>query len=97
MIYLKLQNLGIIGNLRGWLTTFLKIEFSTMAVNGATSKETQMGSGTLQDTALGLLLFKVTLSDMPSAAQIATLDSYAENKTFLAKLISGNNAHLQLY
>lgn len=72
MICHKLRRLSIVGKLGEWLHDFLKDRSQAMAANGALSKETLITSVVPQETVLGLLLFVITLSDMPAAANSPT-------------------------
>lgn len=95
----KLQyQFGMTGNILSWVTDYLTESKQFTIVNGKNSDTEVVRYGVPQGSVLGLLLFALCTSDMPSSIKRGTVYIYADNTTvyIIGKSIDEVTASLNL-
>ena len=82
----KLKAVGIGGNLLAWIEDWLERRRQKVVVEGECSEWKDVGSGVLQGTALGPILFMIFINDLE--ALIETLRKLFADDTKIARLVS---------
>ena len=75
----KLELYGIGDPLLSWFYPYLVEENREVVVNGTCSTWTEVGSGVLQGSILGPILFLLFVNDMPNAVSSARLAMFADD------------------
>ena len=68
-LLLKLESIGISGNILKWIKRFLSDRKRRVLINGISSEWTCVTSGVLQGSVLGTLLFILYINDLPEIAK----------------------------
>ena len=87
ILYRKLANIGISGNLLKWIENFLVDRKQLVSVDGFLSYIADVLSGVPQGTVLGPLLFLIYVNDMPQCITRSNISSFADD-TRVCKAIS---------
>ena len=95
ILFKKLSNLGISGNLLAWLKNFLTDRNQTVVVDGVISYVAMVLSGVLQGTVLGPILFLIFINDISTDIQHSVISCFADD-TRLSKSISTEQDSLLL-
>ena len=90
-LLLKLQRLGICGNLLQWIQAFLAERKQRVVLNGTTSEWSAVTSGVPQGSVLGPVLFIIYVNDLP--AEVKSYCKLFADDTKLYKEISGLQDH----
>ena len=78
-LLLKLNALGINGNLLNWIGSFLTSRHHRVVVNGKFSSWLPVTSGVPQGSIRGPLLFLLHIDDLPSVVQHSTIKLFADD------------------
>ena len=78
-LLLRLQSLGVCGQLLGWICSFLTTRSQRVVVNGQFSEWLSVGSGVPQGSILGPLLFVLYVDDIRSVVQTSSLKLFADD------------------
>ena len=78
-LLLKLENVGIKGDLLYWIRTFLTRRTQCVNVNGITSSWIDVISGIPQGSVLGPLLFVICINDMPEKVKFNICKLFADD------------------
>ena len=68
----KLENYGIKGPVKNWISNFLEGREQQVIVDGSFSESATVNSGVPQGTVLGLLMFLVFINDLPEVITYGT-------------------------
>ena len=78
-LLLKLENVGIKGDLLNWIRSFLTGRTQCVNVNGVTSSWKDVISGIPQGSVLGPLLFVIFINDMPEKVKFNICKLFADD------------------
>ena len=84
IVQLKLQGLGISGNLLMWIASFLLGRRQIVTVDGQDSTEVSVRSGVPQGSVLGPLIFLILISDIDVDLKYAKASSFADDTRIVA-------------
>jgi hypothetical protein len=83
----KLESMGIAGNAKNWIKTYLQDRTQTVALRGpsgtALSEETKMNVGLPQGSTISPTLFTLFTADLATHANVGSLTLYADDTTQL--------------
>ena len=88
ILSLKLQAVGLSGNLHEWLMHYLKDRYQSTVVNGCSSDLDQVQYGVPQGSLLGPRLYTIYVNDLPDAITLGDVLMYADDTTIYCV---GNN------
>ena len=83
---MKLQSLGVCGQLFRWICSFLTTLSHQVVINGQFSKWLSVGSGVPQGSTLGSLLFVLYVNDIRSVVQTSSLKLFADDVCLYAQV-----------
>ena len=78
-LLLKLENVGIKGDLLYWIRTFLIRRTQCVNVNGVTSSRKDVTSGIPQGSVPGTLLFVIIINDVPQKVKFNICKLFADD------------------
>lgn len=81
ILSLKLQAIGLSGNLHEWLMDYLKHRFQYTVVNGHPSNLDEVKYGVPQGSLLGPRLYTIYVNDLPNAITSGDVFMYADDTT----------------
>ena len=81
ILSLKLQAVGICGNLHEWLINYLNDRCQCTLVNGSISDLTLVQYGIPQGSLLGPRLYTIYVNDLPDAITLGNVLMYADDTT----------------
>ena len=81
ILSLKLQAIGLSGNLHEWLMDYLKDRFQYTVVNGHPSNLDEVKYGVPQGSLLGPRLYTIYVNDLPNAITSGDVFMYADDTT----------------
>jgi len=87
-LLLKLEYLGIRGNLLSWLEYFLTRRFQWVVINGAFSDWLPMLSGVPQGSVLGFLLFLLYMDDINHCLSYSSVQMFADDIALYKRITS---------
>ena len=85
-LLLKLESIGITGNLLQWIDRFLTSRFQRVVINGKFSEWLPVLSGVPQGSILGPLLFIIYINDITSVVQSSSIRVFADDASLYAKV-----------
>jgi len=85
-LLLKLETIGITGNLLKWISAFLTSRSQRVVINGEFSDWLPVLSGVPQDSILGPLLFILYFDDITSVVQSSSVRVFADDVSLYAKI-----------
>jgi hypothetical protein len=91
----KISSLGIRGNVRNWIQSFLSGRRQKVVVGGAQSKEADVTSGIPQGSVLGPILFVMFINDLPENIKTNVKMFADDTKLYTRSDIEGNVTELQ--
>ena len=94
-LLVKLQNVGITGNLLNWIRSFLKNRWQRVRVKGYFSKWIKVLSGIPQGSVLGPLLFIIFINDLPNSIKESICRLFADDCKLYHSVISSDENTLQ--
>ena len=92
----KLENIGIRGNLLNWIRSFLSGRTQCVNVEGVTSEWKKVTSGIPQGSVLGPLLFVVFINDMPDEVKFNVCKLFADDCKLYGTVDKASENKLQL-
>ena len=81
ILSLKLQAIGLCGDLHEWLMDYLKDRVQYTAVNGHSSNLDEVKYGVPQGSLLGPRLYTIYVNDLPNAITLGDAFMYADDTT----------------
>ena len=94
LLLLKLENLGIRGNLLSWLKYFLTRRFQRVIINGAFSEWLPLLSGVPQGSVLGPLLFLLYIDDIHHCVSHCSIQMFADDIALYKEITSPSDQDL---
>ena len=91
---LKLEALGISGDILNWLRAFLTGRHQRVVVNGQFSSWLPVTSGVPQGLVLGPLLFLLYINDISSVVAHSKVKLFADDVTIYKEISSSSDAAL---
>ena len=86
-LLLKLEALGITGNILIWLNSFLTAQRQRVVINGAFSSWVPVTSGVPQGSVLGPLLFLLYINDISSVVSHSRVKLFADDVTIYKEIL----------
>ena len=83
-LIMKLESLGVKGNVLKWVQNFLSDRKQRVIINGSSSQEANVTSGIPQGSVLGPLLFVAYINDLPRGLQ-STVKIFADDTKLYAQ------------
>ena len=93
-LLLKLESLGIAGDLLNWVRAFLTARAQRVVVNGSHSSWLPVISGVPQGSILGPLLFILYVNDIKSVISHSYLKMFADDLTLYRNIASVSDCEL---
>ena len=93
-LLLKLEALGITGNLLVWLRGFLSARRQRVVINGEFSSWVPVASGVPQGSVLGPLLFLLYVNDISLVVTNSTVKFFADDVTIYKEIACPADVHL---
>ena len=93
-LLLRLESLGIHGNLLSWLNSFLTKRYQRVVVNGSFSEWLPVRSGVPQGSVLGPLLFLLYVDELRKVSQHSIIKLFADDIALYKEIVSSNDCKL---
>ena len=84
-LLVKLESIGIKGDLLNWVRSFLNGRKQCVKVNGVTSGWKDVLSGIPQGSVIGPLLFVIFINDMPNEVKFNLCKLFADDRNCMEK------------
>ena len=93
-LLLRLDLLGIRGDLLNWFQAFLTCRRQRVVINGQTSSWLDVRSGVPQGSVLGPLLFILYINDLHHSVTDSTLKVFADDVTIYKVVTDASDCHV---
>ena len=94
-LFIKLESLGIKGDILNWIKSFLRGRTQSVNVNGAHSSWKKVLSGIPQGSVIGPILFVIFINDMPDSVKHSICRLFADDCKLYGKVLANGENMVQ--